>query len=173
MVKPHPIPHPRTKAPRRWEPIFRWSLTAISVCSFIAAALSYAVCIRLTQRAIPQPDGSLIWHQLALHQGSTHNSSSFPLAPPAPLPLSRVEWVGFSARAPATSANTIASTSIMSGTPIFVLVPAVCATASWVNWLNRRRAERVGRCQTCNYDLRGLPPAAPCPECGQPQILAN
>jgi hypothetical protein len=31
-------------------------------------------------------------------------------------------------------------------------------------WLNRRSA--IGTCKTCGYDRAGLPPGAPCPECG-------
>jgi hypothetical protein len=47
------------------------------------------------------------------------------------------------------------------------LVPTLMATATaWrLDTLARRRA-RIGLCPTCNYDLRGLPAASPCPECG-------
>lgn len=33
----------------------------------------------------------------------------------------------------------------------------------------RRRARRRGVCYECRYDLKGLPPGAPCPECGAGQ----
>jgi hypothetical protein len=32
-------------------------------------------------------------------------------------------------------------------------------------WRDRSGASRVVRCASCNYDLAGLPPGAPCPEC--------
>ncbi len=36
--------------------------------------------------------------------------------------------------------------------------------ASW----RRRRMRRRGICHNCRYDLQGLPPGTPCPECGTP-----
>jgi len=30
-----------------------------------------------------------------------------------------------------------------------------------------RRRSRTGLCPTCNYNLSGLPPNSPCPECGR------
>mgnify|MGYP000989602022 CR=1 FL=1 len=46
-------------------------------------------------------------------------------------------------------------------------------SAAFATLLKRRRSLR-GLCPTCRYDLRGLPPGTPCPECGpQPQRVST
>lgn len=45
--------------------------------------------------------------------------------------------------------------------PLFVA--GVFAIVVW--W--RTRLVRDGTCARCSYDLRGMPPGAPCPECGE------
>src|SRR5262249_20025072 len=53
--------------------------------------------------------------------------------------------------------------------PIWMLaLPSLLtsATAWRLDTLARRRA-RVGLCPKCGYNLAGLPPTSPCPECGQ------
>jgi hypothetical protein len=44
---------------------------------------------------------------------------------------------------------------------------AALALPMWWSVLHRRRAARAGTCPRCRYDLSGLPPGAPCPECGR------
>jgi hypothetical protein len=45
--------------------------------------------------------------------------------------------------------------------PIFIITATVAGVAT----IRRRRTVRFGRCPSCNYDLSGLPPGSPCPEC--------
>jgi hypothetical protein len=63
------------------------------------------------------------------------------------------------------------------GLPLFPLWPGFAlntifyAALAWILWqiplaLRRHRRRRAGRCTRCNYDLKGLPPGSPCPECG-------
>ena len=41
----------------------------------------------------------------------------------------------------------------------------------WCLW--RQSRDLRGHCRRCRYDLSGLPPGAPCPECGQnPTVVA-
>jgi hypothetical protein len=47
--------------------------------------------------------------------------------------------------------------------PLWLLGLAV-GLPSVLAWVAHRRAPRTG-CHTCNYDLSGLPPGSPCPEC--------
>jgi hypothetical protein len=46
------------------------------------------------------------------------------------------------------------------------LIGAVPAAFLWSAFFRRRRRERVGLCDDCGYDRRGIAPDAPCPECG-------
>jgi hypothetical protein len=48
----------------------------------------------------------------------------------------------------------------------FPVWPAFClgALLALAGWRTKSRRFRVG-CPSCNYDLSGLPPGAPCPEC--------
>lgn len=36
-----------------------------------------------------------------------------------------------------------------------------------IRWVYRRRHREPWQCRKCRYDLRGLPPDTPCPECGR------
>ena len=49
--------------------------------------------------------------------------------------------------------------------PIWLPI-AICAATGV--WLCRRALPRSGHCPRCRYNLAGLPPDSPCPECGQP-----
>jgi hypothetical protein len=45
-------------------------------------------------------------------------------------------------------------------------VGALGLTLSTIAWIRfRRRNSEPGACSSCNYDLSGLPPGSPCPEC--------
>lgn len=46
------------------------------------------------------------------------------------------------------------------------LAVALITIGVWRADARARRRQRNGCCATCNYDRAGLPPAAPCPECG-------
>ncbi len=53
------------------------------------------------------------------------------------------------------------------------LVGAICVwhyvVMKWLSrWARMRRLSNFNFCATCNYDLSGLPPSSPCPECGAP-----
>lgn len=50
---------------------------------------------------------------------------------------------------------------IPAGTSAAVLIPLMILSA------RRRRLAGLGRCPSCAYDRTGLPPGAPCPECGR------
>jgi hypothetical protein len=55
-------------------------------------------------------------------------------------------------------------TEWMINVPLWMPLAACCATTAW-GW--RRPKRGLGRCP-CGYDLKGLKPDAPCPECGSP-----
>ena len=63
--------------------------------------------------------------------------------------------------------GSIASYSSWSAVPVWVfIVPTAGATAAaW--WLDARARRRPGLCPRCGYDLAGLSPGTPCPECGR------
>lgn len=48
-----------------------------------------------------------------------------------------------------------------------VLLPALAPSA--IRGWRRRRRRSHGLCVRCAYDLRGVPDASPCPECGTPR----
>ncbi|HYD02084.1 MAG TPA: hypothetical protein VEB22_12730 [Phycisphaerales bacterium] len=143
----------------------RWGATAAVALVAGATVASYAVCVRLVQRATVLPDGSIVWRQLALHAGGTSDLTSFPFPPPSPTPLPIVEWVGFGG-VPATAAPSTAGATVTSGTPLLLLLPTAVAAALWASHLRRQREAQRHACSVCRYDLRGLPAGAPCPECG-------
>jgi hypothetical protein len=48
----------------------------------------------------------------------------------------------------------------------FWVVLACCLPLAIVAWIVHAKAgRRAGACPCCNYDLSGLPPGSPCPEC--------
>ena len=48
---------------------------------------------------------------------------------------------------------------------ILLLLTTPLCLALW--WPDLRRRIPPGHCPNCRYDLRGLPPNSPCPECGK------
>jgi hypothetical protein len=70
---------------------------------------------------------------------------------------------------------------IIPGTPIWsgVLVNTALFALAWalalypVASLRRARRRRLGLCERCAYDRRGLPPQAACPECGVPRTSSQ
>lgn len=52
--------------------------------------------------------------------------------------------------------------------PLWVVLAPALAPSAIFAWRQARRRAR-GECARCAYDLRGLPPGAPCPECGTPR----
>jgi hypothetical protein len=49
---------------------------------------------------------------------------------------------------------------------VLYAVFAMRAATNTLWWSLHRPCNLPGHCPTCNYDLRGLPAASPCPECG-------
>jgi hypothetical protein len=164
---------PEKQPSRAWEPALRWGLTALALLLVAVIALSFAVCVRTRQRALLQPDGTLVWHQDALYRASSVAVDTLSFAPPAPAPLPVVEWLGFGK--PLTTSRPATQTCVVSETgsplifwPPFVTVLAACAC--WIGWWRRRR---IGLCRSCGYDLRGLTPGVLCPECGKAPVVAR
>ncbi len=62
--------------------------------------------------------------------------------------------------------------SLISGVLVTVHVPlwmvqvVLAVPTAWL-WRRDRRRARAGLCAACGYDLAGLAPSAPCPECGK------
>jgi hypothetical protein len=51
--------------------------------------------------------------------------------------------------------------------PLWPLVATPVLLSGWA-WWRRLALRRVSGCPSCNYDLTGLPPGSPCPECAAP-----
>jgi hypothetical protein len=49
--------------------------------------------------------------------------------------------------------------------PLWMPFAAFALPSVWLLWPHLRLT-RHGHCPRCHYDLRGLPPNSPCPECG-------
>ncbi|HVU62496.1 MAG TPA: hypothetical protein VHC70_00870 [Phycisphaerales bacterium] len=54
--------------------------------------------------------------------------------------------------------------------PLWIPVAAMLIPGAWLAIAHRRRS---GCCPHCQYDLTGLEPGAPCPECGRPSPLTR
>lgn len=77
-----------------------------------------------------------------------------------------VNWRGpFMRATPTAGTNKIWEVGVPLWQPLLVLLPIVAL--AWHLDLTALRRARAGHCPKCNYDLSGLPPGTPCPECGK------
>jgi hypothetical protein len=51
--------------------------------------------------------------------------------------------------------------------PSLLVGAVICSIAAWLFKRHHRITRAHFACPTCDYDLRGLAPDAPCPECGR------
>lgn len=51
---------------------------------------------------------------------------------------------------------------------IFVAIFGIPAAWFWYHDIRTAKARQAGHCLNCNYDRRGIPASAPCPECNTP-----
>jgi hypothetical protein len=61
------------------------------------------------------------------------------------------------------------------GVPLWLLMWCVgfVTVIAWALDVIANRHVSLDRCQKCNYSLRGLPAASPCPECGTQRLTAS
>jgi hypothetical protein len=78
--------------------------------------------------------------------------------------MDRADWVYFRLSGPPRLTGPWMDISLR----LLLLPVATITAAAWSLDLLARRHTRRGHCPTCHYDRRGLPPTAPCPECGTP-----
>jgi len=80
-------------------------------------------------------------------------------------------WLGLAPRGPIPGLPDGVPTGVLARG---MLINTVTYAAAWFGLLfvpvriRRRMAAKAGLCRACRYDLRGLTPGAPCPECGTP-----
>lgn len=75
----------------------------------------------------------------------------------------RLRWPGW----PSASSTTSGTTRMFSlNVPLWLPIAPLAVPAILLWWSGRGRV-RPGGCRGCRYDLSGLPPGAPCPECGR------
>lgn len=84
----------------------------------------------------------------------------------------RRSWLGLAPRVPFSGLPDGLPTGVLTRG---MLVNTATYAAAWFGLLfvpariRRRMAAKTGLCPACRYDLRGLTPGAPCPECGTPR----
>jgi hypothetical protein len=75
-------------------------------------------------------------------------------------PLAIWTLAGFKNRGPSVT-QVQADTSVLLIMPLLIFTPLV-----WWAWRQPLQPASSTLCRTCGYELLGLPPALPCPECG-------